>query len=155
MIGEVTIRTLAGVRLAGLAHRGDYQNLTEAFARLVHMFEDGLLWGHVEGAAAVGYDNPRITPVEKLRSDACFIVSETCPIVPPMKEIRYPEGRYAVLEVVGPYRQLAQAYAKLSDEWYPASGEEHRGLVAYEVYLNNPEEVPERELRTEIRLPLA
>ncbi len=154
MIGEVCIRQVAAVRMAGLPHRGAYDNLGEAFGRLVNVFEDGLLWGHVQGAAAVGYDDPRRTPVEKLRSDACFIVSQACPIIAPLKEIRYPEGRYAVMEVVGSYTQLPQAYAKLSDEWYPASGEAHRDLVAYEVYLNNPEEVPERELRTEIRLPL-
>ncbi|MER5171993.1 MULTISPECIES: AraC family transcriptional regulator [Thioclava] len=154
MIGEVTIRDVAAVRLAGIAHRGAYEDLEEAFGRLVNVFEEGLLWRHVLGAAAIGYDNPRVTPVDKLRSDACFIVSEGCPIVAPLREIHYPEGRYAVLEVTGSYRQLPQAYAKLGDEWYPASGETHRGLVAYEVYLNNPEEVPERELRTEIRLPL-
>jgi effector-binding domain-containing protein len=52
----------------------------------------------------------------------------------------------------GPYTQLERAYNALT-EWITAQGYETTG-VAYEFYLNEPDQVPPEELMTRIVLPL-
>ena len=53
---------------------------------------------------------------------------------------------------VGPYTQLESAYNALT-EWIIAQGYETTG-VAYEFYLNEPDQAPPEELMTRIVLPL-
>ncbi|OCX61028.1 hypothetical protein BFP70_16365 [Thioclava sp. SK-1] len=155
MISEVTIHELPKVRLVGLLHRGAYAKLGDTFDRLSAMFEEGALWSYVSDAAAIGHDNPRVTPVDQLRAHACFVVTNEFPMQAPLEEHVYPAGRYAVMEVKGSYDLLSDAYRMLFEEWYPSSGETYRGPAAYEVYLNDPSQVAENDLLTEIRIPLA
>jgi effector-binding domain-containing protein len=63
-----------------------------------------------------------------------------------------PAGKIATCVHVGPYSDIAPAYAALS-EWIEAQGYEATGL-AYEMYLNDPNETPPAELMTQIAFPL-
>ena len=150
---EVEIKEMPAVRLAGLAHKGPYPSVGPVFQKLVSLIPEPS-WAEVEHAAMIGHDNPRKVPAEELRSHACFAVGEGFVIFPPLAEIRYPAGKYAVVTVKGPYEQLPEAYRWLDEDWYPTSGMEHRDLVAYEVYLNDPMNTKPEDLLTEIRLPL-
>ena len=63
-----------------------------------------------------------------------------------------PGGRVATCLHVGPYGDIAAAYNALS-EWVEAEGHEPAG-VAYEMYLNDPNETPPEALMTQIVYPL-
>jgi effector-binding domain-containing protein len=63
-----------------------------------------------------------------------------------------PEGKYATCQHTGPYNQLEPAYKVLRD-WMVENDYEPTGVV-YEHYLNNPQETPERELKTQIAFAL-
>jgi effector-binding domain-containing protein len=63
-----------------------------------------------------------------------------------------PGGKLATCLYTGPYSGIAQAYTALS-EWMEANGYQPTG-VAYEVYLNDPDETPPEELQTQIAFPL-
>ena len=65
---------------------------------------------------------------------------------------RLPEGRVATCIHIGPYGEIADAYNALS-EWVEAEGYEPTG-VAYEMYLNDPNETPPEALMTQIVYPL-
>ena len=69
-------------------------------------------------------------------------------------EGRIQGGRYAQIVHTGPYDQLSQAYDWLYRIWLPTSGEEPRDLPCLEEYLNNPREVPAKECRTALMIPL-
>lgn len=63
-----------------------------------------------------------------------------------------PAGKYATCVWVGPYDESEAAYDALAT-FIAEQGYEPVG-VAYEVYLNDPGEVPPEELQTEIAFPL-
>jgi effector-binding domain-containing protein len=63
-----------------------------------------------------------------------------------------PEGEYASCLHQGPYSEIGPAYDALS-RWVTEQGREPSG-PAYELYLNDPGELPEDELQTQILFPL-
>ena len=65
---------------------------------------------------------------------------------------KIPGGKLATCVHTGPYSSLEPAYAALQ-KYVAESGYEATG-VAYEIYLNDPGEVPEAEIQTQILFPL-
>ena len=63
-----------------------------------------------------------------------------------------PLGMMASCLFTGPYVEMAPAYEALAT-WIEENGMEATG-VAYEFYLNDPNEVPPEELKTQIVFPL-
>lgn len=151
---EVTIRETAPIRVAALAHSGDYQRIGGTFDRLVAMAAGQGLLGPGTRSFGIYYDDPTATPETALRSEACITVS---PDWSPAGELQLREirgGRYAVALHMGPYAELDRAYTWLFGTWLPASGEEADDVPCVEEYLNDPRSVPPAELKTEVWLPL-
>jgi effector-binding domain-containing protein len=63
-----------------------------------------------------------------------------------------PGGKVATCLYTGPYSGIEPAYNALS-QWMKENGYEATG-VAYEMYLNDPEQTPPQELQTQIVFPL-
>jgi effector-binding domain-containing protein len=61
-------------------------------------------------------------------------------------------GKYATCIHIGPYSEMEPTYNKLN-AWIEAQGAKPAG-IAYEQYLNGPDEVSEAELMTKILLPI-
>ena len=154
MAYQATIRETPALRVAALAHRGDYINIGSTFERLMAMAAAQDLLGPWTRSFGVYYDDPASTPREALRSDACLTLPDDK--VPggdlQVREIR--AGRYAVTLHVGPYAELHFPYTWLYGTWLPKSGEEAADAPSIEEYLNDARVVPPSELRTEIWLPL-
>jgi effector-binding domain-containing protein len=64
-----------------------------------------------------------------------------------------PGGLVAATTHVGPYREVGKAYTALQ-KWMTDNGRRPAGMTR-EVYLNDPGEVPEDELLTEVDWPIA
>jgi len=69
-----------------------------------------------------------------------------------MQATAIPAARVATCVHVGPYSSVGQAYEALQ-EWIAEHGHEVTG-VAYEFYLNDPQDTPAEELQTVIEMPL-
>lgn len=63
-----------------------------------------------------------------------------------------PAGQYATCIHVGPYSELKATYASLSN-WIQENGYAVTG-IAYEIYLNDPTQVSEEQLETQLLFPL-
>ena len=151
---QATIRETPALRVAALAHSGDYINIGSTFERLMAMAGGQGLLGPWTRSFGVYYDDPASTPREALRADACVTLPDGK--VPggdlQLREIR--GGRYAVTLHVGPYAELHFPYTWLYGTWLPKSGEEAAHAPSIEEYLNDARVVPPSELRTEIWLPI-
>ena len=79
-------------------------------------------------------------------------VAKKIPTKHEIEACEIPAGKYASGLYIGPYSEMKPAYETLAkfiqDKGYEATG------IAYEIYLNDPAEVPPEELQTEILFPL-
>ena len=151
---QATIRETATIRVAALAHRGDYQTIGSTFQRLSTIAAGLGLFGPSTRSFGVYYDDPSATPRDALRSDACITVPDgwTPSGELELREIR--GGRYAVTEHVGPYNELERPYTWLYGTWLAQSGEEPANAPCVEEYLNDARTTPPPALKTQIWLPL-
>lgn len=150
---EIEIITLPAIRLAAIAHIGDYQTISSAFERLSVVA--GPL-GLFSGAKMYGlyYDDPSSVPTAQLRSAACLSISESQSLPKGLLELQIEPGRYARVLHRGAYAELPLAYDYLYRVWLPSSGLVPRDAPCIEEYLNTPADVPVNELKTYVLLPL-
>ena len=69
-----------------------------------------------------------------------------------IKASEIPPGRVATCLHTGPYSEIGPAYNAIS-QWIQDNGYEPIGMV-YEMYLNDPDQTPPQELKTQIFFPL-
>lgn len=137
-------------RLVGcVSYRGDYVGNPEVFERLFHRLAS---WAGpkelitAESVFLSSYeDDPRTTPPDELRLDVCMSIIEGTEVDDDIQEKMLPGGTYAVkhTEIAEP-KEYETVWLTLV-EW----AENNRYDVdvsrpSYEIYLNNPEEHPEK-----------
>ena len=111
----------------------------------------------MRGVYGYGLDNPQSVAPEALRYDACVALEGTvaADAEAGIERRHLPGGRYAVYRLKGPYSGMPAAFGRLFGEWLPASGETPElERPCLEIYLNDPGEVPEAELLTDLCLPI-
>jgi AraC family transcriptional regulator len=151
---RATIREIAGIAVAVLPHEGDYQTISTTFGTLAAMAGAQGLFGPDARSFGIYYDDPSVTPVEALRSEACISVRDDWTPIGELQRREIRGGRYAVALHVGAYAELGYVYTWLYGTWLAQSGEEAADAPCIEAYLNDARTVPPSELRTEIWLPL-
>ncbi|GES48544.1 AraC family transcriptional regulator [Rhizobium sp. NBRC 114257] len=151
---DVTLRTISRMSLIGVAHRGSYMQIGQAFETLFGtIFARGLAAPDMR-MVGIYLDDPDAVEAEKLRSYACVTAGESVTVEAPLERRSLDGGEYAVLRHKGPYANMHRAYQWLYAQWLPASGRQLRDTVMFEEYINNPRDVPPTELLTDIYMPL-
>jgi AraC family transcriptional regulator len=151
---NVETKNMPAFRVATVRHVGPYNRISEAFGRLGDIAGLAGLFKGKPTMLAIYHDDSETTPEPELRSDAALVVDDNVTIPDGMAEQRLPAGRYACTLHVAPYEQLGDAWGRLMGQWLPQSGERCQNGDSYEIYLNNPMDVPKHELRTELYMPL-
>lgn len=141
-------------RLAALLHKGSYESIGKCFNQLAETATSENLWPRSAGMVGVHYNDPTIDNEDDLRAHAGIVISDRKPVPEPLQEVVLPAGLCAVLHYKGPYTAIKVAYDYLYGDWLPKSGKEPADLPPYELYLNDPAETDESELRTNIVVPL-
>ncbi len=151
----VRFEQLPEMRIAFARHVGAYEETDEAVERLFRWAGPRGLLTEPAAFFGIAYDDPAVTPPEKLRYDAALEVPET---VTPAGDIGIqllPSRMYAITLHRGTYETLGTTYSRFCGEWLPLSGREVLAAPALEFYLNSPQDAPPAELQTEIYLPVA
>ncbi len=151
---EVKRETLEPRRVVFMRHVGPYDQVGDTWSRLFGWAFPRGLAGPQTIPIGVLYDDPDVTPPERLRYDACLPVDR---LLEPEGAIALQQiagGDYAVTQHVGPYQQCSQTYARLFGEWLPQSGREVRSAPSLEFYRNSPLNTPPEKLITDIYIPL-
>ncbi len=151
----LSIRTEVARRLVGLPHVGPYPEIGPIFERLGAVLGAAGAFPAVRGMVMVSYSDPEATPAEKLKSFAGAIMDAAQPCPDGLEERALEAGRYAVLELTGPYAELGRAWGWLYAEGIPGQGEAASAAPCFEVYLNNPPDTAPAALRTDLYAPLA
>lgn len=150
----VEIVTLQPRRCAGIDHSGSYLQIDHAMGRLFGELAARDMIPANPQMIGLFFDDPDLGPEEDLRSRALLPVASSTAIEAPMVETILDGGAHARLSYTGPYADMRSAYRWLLGTWLPASGYEPGNAPIFEVYLNDPREVPQSQLRTDIHLPL-
>ena len=151
---DVKIVKENNVRVAFVRHTGPYDQCGAAWGKLCsHLGAAGLLGGSPR-FIGLSYDDPEVTPADKIRYDACVEVDDS---FQPEGEIGVqvlPGGDFARTTHFGPYENLKHTYAALLGQWLPEAGRKFKIEPTREVYLNDPESTDPQDLVTDIFLPL-
>ena len=101
------------------------------------------------GAPFAAYYN---MDMQNLDVELGFPVPKELPGKDEIKPGRIPGGKFGVVLHTGPYDKVGAAYEALA-KWIAEKGFEVTG-VAYEVYLNDPDETKPEDLKTQVMFPL-
>lgn len=147
------IKTLEEKHVIYARHRGAYSEMGEAFQRLMQWaYPRGLVNGFPQ-LGAVYLDDPAITPVEKLQSDAILVVDKDVKTDGAIGKYTIPGGKYAV-------GRFEIAMEEFGAAWTSMCGLiKDNGLVSvdgyhFEMYLNNFDEHPEKKHIVDICIPV-
>ena len=86
--------------------------------------------------------------------EACWALHPGNPLPEGLTATEMPGGWYAVAIHEGAYDEIGRTLERLVEDWLPHSGFRRGDGPVAERYLNDPREVPEAELRTEVCLPV-
>ncbi|WP_321402898.1 AraC family transcriptional regulator [Maridesulfovibrio sp.] len=152
---KVEIRVREETQVIFIRHVGSYFEVEKAWEKLCGWaYSKGLLSQDTE-FLGLCYDDPDITPEEKIRYDACISIDKTVELPPEMGHQIIPAGKYAITTHYGSYEGLNDAYKEFYGKWLPANGYQLKNsLPSFEKYVKAPPDVPPEEAITEIWLAI-
>ena len=154
---EATFETkeLPALHVAALRHVGPYQEVGQAFGRLMAWAGPrGLLRFPETQALAVYHDDPGAVEAAKLRSDACITVPEGTPVEGEVTTMTIPGGLFAVGHFQLEESEYGTAWDKLMGEYVPQSDHVADDRSCYELYLNDPQQHPQGKHIVDICWPV-
>jgi AraC family transcriptional regulator len=150
----VSVEQVPARRVAFLRHTGPYKEVGPTFDRLLSWARQRGLMRPDTLVISISYDDPEVTPPEKVRCDACVTVEEA---VGPDGDVGIQTiegGEYAVVHHRGPHAELHDVMRWVFGVWLPASGREPRHAPLYSICNDNPETTPPEQFRIDIYVPL-
>ncbi len=154
-IMDVKIENHTDIFVAYVRHTGPYIECAKAWETLCGNPKVASTFGPNSQFMGLCYDDPDVTAPEKIRYDACVTVQEGFQPIDAIQVQKIEGGKFASVVHQGSYKKLHETYKWLFSQWLPNSNENPKDMPSLEVYLNDPTETPEEDLRTEIRIPLA
>jgi len=150
-IKELPVRNMIYIRLFGDYKLNDYCGTWMRLQQFVQ--EEKLPMGEVM-PYCIFHDDPKVTPIEKLRTDVCMVMPAA---VTPKGNIGFkqlPAGRYAIFLYKGSYEHLQSVYDTIYGKYIPEMECTFRDEASAERYLNHPADTAPDELLTEIYIPI-
>ena len=151
---DVQIVNFPETRVAALEHHGPPELERESIRKFIEWRLANGLHPDRHRAYGVHYNDPRTTPPADYRMDLCLSVEHDVPPNPQgVVNKVIPGGRCAVARHLGS-RESVTAAAYLYEVWLPGSGESLRDFPIFFHYVNVGPQVREREMITDVYLPL-
>lgn len=151
---DACLKQMDALRVAFVRHIGPYHEVGPTWEKLCKWAGRRWLFGRKTVLLGLCHDDPQVTPPERIRYDACIVVSEKVQAEGEVGIQVIPAGEYAMTVHHGPYSDLAQTYAQLCGEWIPQQGHELRSAPSLEIYQNDPNKTPPEKLLTEVYVPV-
>ncbi len=150
---KIEVKTLEPQRVAYMRHVGPYNGAFRVWQDFMARLKKDGLPRKDSLFIGVPMDNPKVTPPEKLRYDACVTTDEKYVPAKPVRVRTIAGGDYVVARNC-PIGAIAKGYEKLFRSWLPASGRKARNAPSFLVAVNGPEGMPPAFGFTDIYVPL-
>lgn len=153
-VRKIPDKTVAYIRHVG-PYAGDNQIFDSLFGRLMMWAGPrGLIRFPESQMLTVYHDDPGITDEQKLRISVCLTVPEDTPVDGEIGKMKIEGWQYAVGHFEIDASEYGEAWNTLMGGWLPESGFQCDDRHLYELYLNNPEEHPEKKHLVDIYVPV-
>jgi AraC family transcriptional regulator len=154
-IREARARKALIVERKGMVEQNFNQAAAAAFRALAGEIKRVNGWHAIRERIGLCPDEARMVPDAEARYQAGFVYEGRLPALSAeVQRVMIPGGRWAVSTHQGAYETLWQSWNRLYRGWLPASGHTLREVAPFEIYLNDKNQVPPEELRTEIWIPI-
>jgi AraC family transcriptional regulator len=155
-VSRVAIKKMLPVHVAFKRHYGSYLDVDVTYYDDLKKFvKDQQLVSGSNLLMGVGHDDPNITPIDKIRFDACIEIPNP---VASSQDIGYQQifsGHYAVMTYIGPYGETMQeAYRDMFLQMLGMKNIQIIGLPVIEVYRNTQINLDSKIEQTDIYLPV-
>ncbi|RXR04292.1 AraC family transcriptional regulator [Pseudoxanthomonas composti] len=151
---QVSVVSLEPFEVIALRTLGQYDTLDTVYTELFGVAAERGAVERIEALYGIAWDDLREVPRAALAFTSAIAVAGLDP-PPPMQRQTWPGGRHACLRHTGSFLGLEDSTDQLLAGWLPGSGEQLREAPVLYRYLDDPEQVPEALLRTDILVPLA
>jgi len=150
---NIEVTTLEPRRVAYMRHVGPYDGVHRVWLDFTTRLRKDGLPRKDSLFIGVPLDNPKVTPPEKLRYDACVTMDEQYAPAKPVRVRTIPGGDYVVARNC-PIGSIAQGYEKLFCSWLPQSGRKTRKAPSFLVAVHGAVGMPPTFRFTDIYVPL-
>lgn len=151
---DATLVRREAIRVAFIRHTGPYEQCGDAWETLcTHLGRLGLLGGDTE-YIGLSYDDPEVTPPDRVRYDACCTVDGEFQPEGTIGVQTLPAGDYAKTTHFGPFEKLGETYGALLGRFIPAHDRRPASTPCLEVYLTDPENTEPEDYVTDVYVPL-
>lgn len=134
-INSTEIKNLEPIKTIAISHTGDYSGIGDAFEKLAVWAGENNLWVASPKMAGVYHNDPRHTPVDELRSEACLQDLSGIDPGEGMKHYTISGGKYFVMQVevtMAEYKEAwKQVYTVVNEKGYECDTCDH-----YELYVS-------------------
>jgi len=153
-VKKIDEMNVAYVRNIG-PYAGDAELFEELFGKLMKWAGPRELLNFPETKMiSVYHDNPDITDHDKLRLSACITVPEGTEIDGEVGKMVIAGGQYAIGHFEINVDEYSEAWDDIYGKWLPESGWQPDDKPCFELYLNDPEQHPERKCVVDIYVPV-
>lgn len=149
---EVTLEKFPKTRVAYMRHQGSYFECGATWEKLCAWAGPKGLLGPDTLIMGICYDNPEITPGEKIRYEAAISVDESVQGAGEVGVKTLEAAACLATRHVGPYEGLSLVYNELFGSWIPAMNCELLNTPSLEIYRNDPKITPLKDLVTDIHV---
>ncbi|AJP73021.1 AraC family transcriptional regulator [Sphingomonas hengshuiensis] len=151
---EIRIELRAPGELVALRREGGaYRELNALYWAVWNWAERAGKTGDLRGIYGILLDDPASVPEDRLRYDAAMEFADPGVPEPPLRIVTLAGGEHAVLRHIGSHDGLEDA-TQILVRWLLASGRMPADAPLFHHALDDPEEVPEPDLRTDILILL-
>lgn len=161
------MKTTLNIKKAKIIEENDklclYYRMHGAYQTLNYASAWEKLWGQVKaqklftkGIQMIGlpHDDPKVTDEEKIRYDACLIIHKNAKPVGDIGVKTLKGGKFAMFLYQGSYKNFADVYNYIFNDWLLNSEYELREEPTRERYISHPDRVAEEKLKTEFYIPI-
>ncbi|WP_292471270.1 GyrI-like domain-containing protein [Methanolobus sp.] len=153
-ITELEERNVAYVSFIG-NYIGNVKVFEDLFGKLGSWAGPKQLMGTDPLFMSAYYDDPGVTPPEELKLDVCMTSRYDVEVEGDIKKQTLPGGKYVVMraELAGP-EEYGPAWEKIVEWLIQNNLKIDMARASYEIYLNSPEEHPEKHHILDICMPV-
>lgn len=162
MLEPIRIEVIEPIKVYSVRHVGDYNSIGAAYETLFgwaypnKIKHKKNLLGKGAFTYGIFYDDPNVTDMDKLRSDACLSnTDDSVELVEGIEKKVIEGGKYAVFLHIGEYSKLKDTYNSIFSSYVKRNDVQLLDKPIFEKYLNrDPRRTKPENLKTEIFLPI-